>query len=82
MSTFARFASAAAVAALLSACGAKGPLFMPEKPAPEQQEVPEEMMPTDPAEVPPADDGAASAQVPVETPVDTTEPSADDDGNP
>lgn len=80
MSKFIRFASTAAIVALLSACGAKGPLFMPEKPAPDQQQVPEEMMPTDPVETPPADDGTPAADDSAETPVETPVPSANDDG--
>jgi predicted small lipoprotein YifL len=69
MSKFIRFVSTAAAVALLSACGAKGPLFLPEKPVPDQQEVPEEMMPTDPVEAPPADDSTPPVETPVETPV-------------
>jgi predicted small lipoprotein YifL len=81
MSKFIRFASTAAAVALLSACGAKGPLFMPEKPAPDQQEVPEEMMPADPVEAPPADDATTpAAEPPVEIPVETPVPPATDGG--
>jgi predicted small lipoprotein YifL len=50
-----RLVLAAAVMAVLSACGAKGPLFMPEKPV--------EEAPAEPA--PPATDS-----VPAEPPVD------------
>lgn len=52
-----RLLSAAILMAFLVACGAKGPLFLPEKPAPET-EVPAEA-PVEPAaegtETPPAD---------------------------
>ncbi|MGN6224975.1 LPS translocon maturation chaperone LptM [Pseudoxanthomonas sp.] len=52
-----RLLSAAILMAFLAACGAKGPLFLPEKPAPET-EVPAEA-PVEPAaegtETPPAD---------------------------
>lgn len=81
MSKFIRFALAAAALALLSACGAKGPLFLPEKPAPDQQQVPEELTPTDPVEVPPADAAAPPADTPAETPVETPAPSATGDGD-
>ena len=53
-----RLVLAAAVMAVLSACGAKGPLFMPEKPV---EEAP--VTPAEPA--PPATDS-----VPPEPPVD------------
>lgn len=80
MSKIARFVSTAAAVALLSACGAKGPLFMPEKPAPDQQETPEEMTPADPVETPPADDATLPAETPIETPVETPVPPATDGG--
>jgi predicted small lipoprotein YifL len=84
MSKFARFASTAAVVALLSACGAKGPLFLPEKPAPEQQQVPEELTPTDPVEAPPAEDSSTPTDIPADTsaaaPVQTPVPPKDGDG--
>jgi predicted small lipoprotein YifL len=71
MSKFARYALTAAAMALLSACGAKGPLFMPEKPAAEQQETPQETPPTDPVDAPPADDATLPADTPAEPPVET-----------
>jgi predicted small lipoprotein YifL len=84
MSKFARFASIAAAVALLSACGAKGPLFLPEKPAADQQETPEGTMPADPVEAPPADDAVPSAEPPIEppaeTPAETPVPPATDGG--
>ena len=54
--------SCLAVAVLLSACGNKGPLVMPQKPVPVQQPVPAlPPAPADPADAPlpapPADDG-------------------------
>lgn len=69
MNRNARLFLAAAMMAVLSACGAKGPLFMPEKPV--------EEAPVAPAEpVPPATDG-----VPAEPPVDpATVPASDGNG--
>ena len=64
MNRNARLFAAAALMAVLSACGAKGPLFLPEKPAdeapvtpattPETTPVPAEP-PIDPATVPATD---------------------------
>ena len=64
-----RLAFAAAFMAALSACGAKGPLFMPEKPV--------EEAPVTPADaVPPAADA-----VPAEPPIDpATVPATDGNG--
>ena len=69
MNRNARLFLAAAVMAVLSACGAKGPLFMPEKPV--------EDVPVTPAEdVPPATHG-----VPAEPPIDpATVPATDGNG--
>lgn len=54
-----RLFAVVALAALLSACGAKGPLFMPEKPA--------EEVPVEPAAEPaPPADGSTPAQPPVD----------------
>ena len=58
MNRNARLFLAAALMAALSACGAKGPLFMPEKPV--------EEAPVTPAEPAPS----ATDSVPVEPPVD------------
>ncbi len=89
MSKLARFVSTAAAVALLSACGAKGPLFLPEKPAPDQQETPDapasDEPVTEPAEAAPTDDGTPPVETPQETPVETpvpstTTPSKDGDG--
>ena len=63
MNRNARLFLAAALMAALSACGAKGPLFMPEKPveevpvapaesAPASGETPQAVPPVDPATVP------------------------------
>lgn len=78
MSKFIRYATTAAAVALLSACGAKGPLFLPEKPAAEQQETPQEPTPTDPVEAPPADDATPPADSPAEPPVETPVPPTTD----
>ncbi len=67
-----RLLSAAILMAFLAACGAKGPLFLPEKPAPET-EIPAEA-PVEPAaegtQTPPAD-STDTANPPAEP---TTEP--------
>ncbi|HEY5971783.1 MAG TPA: lipoprotein [Pseudoxanthomonas sp.] len=69
MNKFARFASIALVLAGLSACGAKGPLFLPEKP------VPVEDAPAAPqADAPATGTPATDATLPVEPPVE--EPAA------
>ena len=69
MNRNARLFLAAAAMAVLSACGAKGPLFMPEKPV--------EEAPVAPAEAaPPATDG-----IPAEPPIDpATVPATDGNG--
>ncbi|HEY0885334.1 MAG TPA: lipoprotein [Ramlibacter sp.] len=73
-----RLLSAAIAMALLAACGAKGPLFLPEKPAPET-EVPAEA-PVEPAaegtETPPADstDSTGTAPPPAEPTAEPANP--------
>jgi predicted small lipoprotein YifL len=69
MSQNARLFAAAALMAVLSACGAKGPLFLPEKPVETQAAPIEPATPETPA---PATDGAApvEAPLPAEPPVD------------
>ena len=72
MNRNARLFLAAALMAALSACGAKGPLFMPEKPVEEAPVTPAE--PAEPA--PPATDS-----VPAEPPIDpATVPATDGNG--
>jgi len=68
MNRNARLFAAAALMAVLSACGAKGPLFLPEKPA---EDAP--VTPATPAETTPA--------LPAEPPIDpTTVPATDGNG--
>lgn len=59
MNRNARLFAAAALLAVLSACGAKGPLFMPEKPVEEAPVAPADSVPAeppiDPATVPATD---------------------------
>jgi len=61
MSTFIRMALAALLLASLAACGAKGSLFLPDRPA--EQEVPA----TDVEPAPAADPLPAAIDVPVDT---------------
>ncbi|KRA53749.1 hypothetical protein ASD77_03575 [Pseudoxanthomonas sp. Root65] len=69
MNRNARLVLAAALMAVLSACGAKGPLFMPEKPV--------EEAPVTPAEAAPP----AADSVPAEPPIDpATVPATDGNG--
>lgn len=69
MNRNARLVLAAALMAVLSACGAKGPLFMPEKPV--------EEAPVAPAEAAPA----SSDTLPPEPPIDpVTVPATDGNG--
>ena len=78
MSKLARLAFSIFLAAVLSACGAKGPLFLPEKPAPVEDvpaDAPAEATPTDTA---PASGGTEPAELPAEPPV--TPPPADGNG--
>ena len=69
MNRNARLVLAAALMAVLSACGAKGPLFMPEKPVEE-------------APVAPVDSAPASiGTLPAEPPIDpATVPATDGNG--
>ncbi|CAN4280553.1 lipoprotein [Pseudoxanthomonas sp. LjRoot125] len=67
MNRNARLFAAAALMAVLSACGAKGPLFLPEKPA--------EEAPVTPATTP------ETTPVPAEPPIDpATVPATDGNG--
>ncbi|MBA3929386.1 MAG: hypothetical protein C0521_07355 [Xanthomonas sp.] len=69
MNRNARLVLAAALMAVLSACGAKGPLFMPEKPV--------EEAPVAPAEAAPA----SGDTLPAEPPIDpATVPATDGNG--
>lgn len=69
MNRNARLFFAAALMAVLSACGAKGPLFMPEKPAEEAPVAPAESAP------------ASTDTVPAEPPIDpATVPATDGNG--
>jgi predicted small lipoprotein YifL len=69
MNRNARLVLAAALMAVLSACGAKGPLFMPEKPV--------EEAPVAPAEAAPA----GSDTLPAKPPIDpATVPATDGNG--
>lgn len=80
MSQNARLLTAAALMAVLSACGAKGPLFLPEKPV-ESQAAPIE--PAAPETPEPATDGTApvDAPLPAEPPIDpATVPSSTGNG--
>lgn len=73
MSQNARLFTVAALMAFLSACGAKGPLFLPEKPA-EAQAVPAEEPAT-------GDETPVEAPLPDEPPVDpATVPASDGNG--
>lgn len=76
MSQHARLFAAAALIAVLSACGAKGPLFLPEKPA-------EDQAPVAPAEAAPApaSDAPVDAPLPAQPPIDpATVPTTDGNG--
>lgn len=66
-----RLLSAAILMAFLAACGAKGPLFLPEKPAPET-EVPAEA----PVEAP-VEPAAEGTQAPPADSTDTATPPAE-----
>ncbi|MDR7068255.1 putative small lipoprotein YifL [Pseudoxanthomonas japonensis] len=69
MNRNARLVLAAALMAVLSACGAKGPLFMPEKPVEEAPVAPAESTP------------ASSDTLPAEPPIDpATVPATDGNG--
>ena len=69
MNRNARLLAAAALMAVLSACGAKGPLFMPEKPA--------EEAPVAPADAEPG----TTDSLPAEPPIDpATVPATDGNG--
>ncbi len=70
MNRNARIFAAAALMAVLSACGAKGPLFLPEKPV--------EEAPVTPAALPEA---PATDALPAEPPIDpATVPATDGNG--
>lgn len=70
MNRNARLFAAAALMAALSACGAKGPLFLPEKPA--------EEAPVTPATTP---ETAPAPALPAEPPIDpATVPATDGNG--
>ena len=70
MNRNARLFAAAALMAVLSACGAKGPLFLPEKPA--------EDAPVTPATTP---ETTPAPTVPAEPPIDpATVPATDGNG--
>lgn len=70
MNRNARLFAAAALMAVLSACGAKGPLFLPEKPA--------EDAPVTPATTP---ETTPAPAVPAEPPIDpATVPATDGNG--
>ncbi|PPJ41358.1 MULTISPECIES: lipoprotein [unclassified Pseudoxanthomonas] len=70
MNRNARLLAAAALMAVLSACGAKGPLFLPEKPA--------EDAPVTPATTP---ETTPAPAVPAEPPIDpATVPATDGNG--
>ena len=69
MNRNARLFLAAAAMAVLSACGAKGPLFMPEKPIEEAPVAPAESTP------------ASTEPLPAEPPIDpATVPATDGNG--
>ncbi len=76
MSKFARFASLLFLVAVLSACGAKGALFLPEKPTP-VEDAPADATPAEITPATPASDGAEPAELPAEPPVT---PPADGNG--
>lgn len=72
MSQNTRLFAAAALMAVLSACGAKGPLFLPEK-APEGQADAEQAAPVesaDPQTVPAPTGAPENAPLPAEPPID------------
>jgi len=64
MNRNARLFAAAALMAVLSACGAKGPLFLPEKPAEEAPVTPATTPETTPAPAVPAEPPIDPATVP------------------
>jgi predicted small lipoprotein YifL len=64
MNRNARLFAAAALMAALSACGAKGPLFLPEKPADEAPVTPATTPETPPAPALPAEPPIDPATVP------------------
>lgn len=75
MKTLSRFAIIAAVIGLLAACGAKGPLFLPEKPL-------QEAAPAEDTATPPGEDAPDAPAQPEddETPAEE-EPAAAADGD-
>ncbi len=78
MNRLPRIAAVAAVMTLLAACGAKGPLFLPEKPAEEESLLLDEVPATD---VPATDEDAPVDDVPADTTPDAAGTTGDADGN-
>ncbi|WP_454832339.1 LPS translocon maturation chaperone LptM [Pseudoxanthomonas wuyuanensis] len=74
MKTLSRFAIIAVVIGLLAACGAKGPLFLPEKPL-------QEAAPTEDTATPPGEDAPDAPVQPEEGETPAEEPAAATDGD-